>query len=48
MVKSLKKEGDISEDDMHRSLDKVQKLTDEYIAKIDAILADKEKEILEF
>jgi ribosome recycling factor len=48
MVKTLKKEGEISEDDMHRSLDKVQKLTDEYVAQIDVILGDKEKEILEF
>lgn len=46
-LKSLKKDGDISEDDMFKAQDKVQKLTDEKIALIDDIYKDKEKEILE-
>jgi ribosome recycling factor len=46
-LKELEKAKDISEDDKKRGLDRVQKETDATIAKIDAILADKEKEIME-
>lgn len=46
-LKSLKKDGDISEDDLFKFQDEVQKLTDKYIQKVDGILADKEKEIME-
>ncbi|MGQ0814337.1 MAG: ribosome recycling factor [Gemmatimonadota bacterium] len=44
-----KKQGahDISEDDAHRQTDQVQKLTDEYIAKIDQLLKSKEHEVME-
>jgi ribosome recycling factor len=48
MLKGLKKDGDISEDDAFRGQDQVQKITDEFIAQIDTIYKDKEKEILEF
>ncbi len=48
MLKEYKKEGEISEDDARRGQEAVQKLTDEYITKVDAALADKEKEITEF
>ena len=48
MLKSLKKDGDISEDDAFRGQDQVQKITDEFIAQIDTIYKEKEKEILEF
>jgi ribosome recycling factor len=48
MLKSLKKDGDISEDDAFKGQDQVQKITDEFIARIDTIYKDKEKEILEF
>ena len=48
MVKSLKKEAEISEDDAFKAQDQIQKFTDEYIQKIDSIIKDKEKEILEF
>jgi ribosome recycling factor len=48
MLKSLKKDGDLSEDDAFRGQDQVQKITDEFIAQIDTIYKDKEKEILEF
>lgn len=47
MVKSLEKDGDISEDEMHRALAKVQDLTDKAVAKVDAIVDKKEKEITE-
>ena len=48
MLKGLKKDGDISEDDAFRGQDQVQKITDEFIAQIDTIYKEKEKEILEF
>ncbi len=48
MLKGLKKDGDISEDDAFRGQDQVQKITDVFIAQIDSIYKDKEKEILEF
>ena len=48
MVKSLKKDGEISEDDAFRAQDQVQKITDEHTELIDDIFKEKEKEILEF
>lgn len=43
------KEGahEIGEDDARRQLDDVQKLTDEYIARVDAMLKTKEQEVME-
>ena len=48
LLKSMKKDGEISEDDLYRAQDQVQKITDEQIKLIDACFKDKEKEILEF
>ena len=48
MLKELKKESEISEDEMYNYQDKVQKITDEFIEKIDEIRKEKEQEILEF
>jgi ribosome recycling factor len=48
LLKGFKKDGDISEDDAFKAQDSVQKVTDEYIKRIDEIYKDKEKEILEF
>ncbi|MBW2606955.1 MAG: ribosome recycling factor [Deltaproteobacteria bacterium] len=48
LLKGLKKDGDISEDDAFKAQDQVQKITDEYIKLIDDVNKDKEKEILEF
>ena len=45
-IKKQKKDGEITEDDQKRLEEKGQKLTDEFIKEIDAILAAKEKEIL--
>lgn len=45
-LKSQQKKGDISEDELRRLQDEVQKLTDKYIKEIDALFAAKEKEIL--
>jgi len=45
-LKKETKEGDITEDQLEAAEKEVQKLTDQYIAKIDAHLAHKEKEIM--
>jgi len=47
MLKELEKDGDISEDDCKKGLDRVQKETDEAIKALDAVVAAKEKEIME-
>ncbi len=46
LVKKLEKDKKISEDDMKQALDRVQKITDEGIAKIDAELKAKEAEVM--
>jgi ribosome recycling factor len=45
-VHKEKKAGGIAEDQIEGAEKEIQKLTDEYIAKIDAHLAAKEKEIM--
>jgi ribosome recycling factor len=45
-LKELLKKKEVSEDDEHRAQDDVQKLTDRYVAEIDKLIAEKEKEIL--
>ncbi len=45
--KKQQKESEISEDQAKRGMDDVQKLTDQYVEKINAVLDSKEKEILE-
>ena len=45
--KKLEKSGDITEDELRRFGDEIQKLTDAYIVKIDEVGKDKEKEIME-
>ena len=46
-VKDLMKEKMIGEDDEHRAEDEIQVITDKYIAEIDALLAEKESELME-
>jgi ribosome recycling factor len=46
-VKKLQKDGKISEDDLHRGSQEIQKMTDHHIDQVDEILRRKEKEILE-
>ena len=46
--KELKNEKEISEDEMFKGQDESQKLTDDFINKIDEVTAEKEKEIIEF
>jgi len=47
MLKSLEKDREITEDDLHRGQEKVQKSTAEFIKHVDEILARKEAEIME-
>ena len=46
-IKALEKAKECSEDESKKGLDDAQKLTDKFIKRIDEILADKEKEIME-
>jgi len=45
-LKDLLKKKDVSEDDERRAQDDIQKLTDRFVADIDKMVADKEKEIM--
>ena len=45
-IKSMKKNGDVTEDDVKQFDKDIQKLTDKYIAMVDEQVAVKEKEIL--
>lgn len=46
-LKKQEKAGELTEDDLKKSLDDVQKKTDKTIKDIDQIVVDKEKEIME-
>ncbi len=46
-LKSLQKDKAISEDDERRAVEEIQKITDSFVKKIDEVLADKEKELME-
>jgi ribosome recycling factor len=46
-LKKEEKDGDITEDDLHRERDEVQKLTDKFCTRIDSIVDGKQKEIME-
>jgi ribosome recycling factor len=46
-LKELVKAKEIAEDDERRAGDAIQKLTDKYIAEVEKVLADKEKDLLE-
>lgn len=45
-LKSLLKDKTLSEDDEHKGQDEIQKLTDQYVAEVDKVLAEKEKELM--
>ena len=45
-LKDMLKKKEVSEDDERRAQDEVQKLTDRYVAEIDKVVAEKEKEVL--
>lgn len=46
-LKELESEKEISEDELHRAEDEVQKITDVHVKKIDEMSAVKEKELME-
>jgi ribosome recycling factor len=46
-LKEMEKEKLVSEDELHRGLDEIQKLTDGHVEEINKVLAAKEQEILE-
>ena len=46
-LKKMHTAKEISEDDLHKAQDEVQKTTDNFVKKADAVLAEKEKEIME-
>jgi ribosome recycling factor len=46
-LKEMLKKKLLSQDDDRRAHDEVQKLTDKYVAEIDHVLADKEKELMQ-
>ena len=46
-LKKMQKDGDLTEDDLKDELDEVQKKVEKAIKDIDAIIADKEKELME-
>lgn len=47
MIEELEDGGGVSEDDAKRGLEELQKLTDKFIADLDAFLASKDKEIMD-
>ena len=46
-LKSAQREGEVPEDESKRAQDQVQKMTDDYVEKVDTILKEKEAEIME-
>lgn len=46
-LKKMEKDGDISEDDYHRGSDEIQKLTDSFVKKVDELMVQKEKDIMQ-
>lgn len=46
-LKELEKEKEISEDEERRAEDEIQKITDSHVKKVDALAAEKEKELME-
>ena len=46
-LKDREKKGELTEDDLHRAQEEVQKMTDKYIKEIDQLTAKKEQEIMQ-
>ena len=45
-IKALKKDGELTEDEVKKAEDEVQKITDNFVKEIDKIIVAKEKEIM--
>lgn len=48
MLKDMKKDKEIGEDEQAKAEAQVQKITDEYVKQVDAVATAKEKEIMDF
>ena len=46
-AKKMQKAGEISEDDLRGIEEKIQKITDKYVVKVDELVTAKEKEVME-
>jgi len=46
-AKKKEKDGEITEDDLKRYREEIQNITDEFIKKVDQVMEEKEKEIME-
>jgi ribosome recycling factor len=46
-LRTMEKEKEISEDELHQLQDQVQKTTDTFVGQIDEVIAEKDKEIME-
>ena len=46
-VKKMEKDGELTEDELKKGLDQIQKMTDDGVKKIDEMVTKKEKEVLE-
>mgnify|MGYP001146865816 CR=1 FL=1 len=47
ILKKMQKDGELTEDDLKNAQDEVQKITDKFTKKVDQMVENKEKEILE-
>ena len=48
MLKEYLNEKEISEDDLKKGEELIQRATDEFIKKVDTLLEEKEKDLLDF
>ncbi|MFQ5482330.1 MAG: ribosome recycling factor [Nitrospinaceae bacterium] len=46
-VKHMEKDHEVSEDESHKGLDRIQKITDKFIHEVDALTQAKEKDLME-
>lgn len=46
-LKKLEKDKEITEDDLKRGEKEIQDLTDDYVSRVDKVVADKEKDLME-
>lgn len=46
-LKRQEKDSEIGQDELHKGQDAIQKLTDDFVARVDASLAEKEKDIMQ-
>jgi ribosome recycling factor len=47
LLKKMQKDGELTEDELKKAQDEIQKMTDNYIKQIDELVVKKEKELLE-